>query len=493
MKRISRLEATVVVLVLLLSLASRLTSLSAFRVADEMRWMCRIIGFRDALARGDWANTYLIGHPGVVTTWLGVISTPSESAEVRAMCHTSLDGRRLERIAGSQEERNQLLVALNQLLIRARVGVAVFSWICIAATYVLARLIWGPRVAVPGLIMVALDPFYLAMSRFLHLDAVLASAMILSVLSLLVSLDRSRSRRWRVAFLVLSAVMGGVSILQKSPAMFLGPFVALVQGANAVREGVRWDRLLRAAGALLIWGLIAVAVYVVLWPAMWVDPVGTMQQVLFTALGYAESGHLPGNYFLGHPVHDPGWLFYPVTLAFRLSPLALPGLVLGVMWAAKERGDTKARFEIGVLLAYGALFGAFMSLGSKKFDRYVLPLFPALDIVATVGLVWAVKSVWERFRLRGLLQSRWVAYGALAAVQIAVMALHYPYYLTYYNPLLGGIRQAEKVLLVGWGEGYEEAAAYLNAKPDAEQLQVTVPTFPVFAPQFRGDTRRVQE
>jgi hypothetical protein len=49
---------------------------------------------------------------------------------------------------------------------------------------------------------------------------------------------------------------------------------------------------------------------------------------------------------------------------------------------------------------------------------------------------------------------------------------HYPYYLTYYNPLLGGIRQAAQTLLVGWGEGYEQAVRYLNQKEDAAHLRV---------------------
>ena len=49
---------------------------------------------------------------------------------------------------------------------------------------------------------------------------------------------------------------------------------------------------------------------------------------------------------------------------------------------------------------------------------------------------------------------------------------HYPYYLTYYNPLLGGIRQAAQTLLVGWGEGYEQAVRYINQKEDAAHLSI---------------------
>jgi hypothetical protein len=50
--------------------------------------------------------------------------------------------------------------------------------------------------------------------------------------------------------------------------------------------------------------------------------------------------------------------------------------------------------------------------------------------------------------------------------------IHYPYYLTYYNPLVGGARTAPYVLFAGWGEGLDEAARWLNTQPAAERLRV---------------------
>jgi hypothetical protein len=37
---------------------------------------------------------------------------------------------------------------------------------------------------------------------------------------------------------------------------------------------------------------------------------------------------------------------------------------------------------------------------------------------------------------------------------------------------MGGPRRAQEVLTVGWGEGLDLAAAYLNSKPAAEKLKV---------------------
>jgi hypothetical protein len=39
---------------------------------------------------------------------------------------------------------------------------------------------------------------------------------------------------------------------------------------------------------------------------------------------------------------------------------------------------------------------------------------------------------------------------------------NFPYYFTYYSPLFGGIKTVAKFSTIGWGEGLDEAARYLN-------------------------------
>ena len=494
--RVTLLETVIVLIVLALSLGLRLVGLDAFVVNDEMRWTCRSIGFQEALARSDWASTFRTGHPGVVTTWLGAIFIPYEAAdaEARQACQITPDASELSESGDTTAERTRLMHRIRDLLFKARRGVALFTWVSLIGVYLLTRHLWGVRVALLSLVLMAIDPFYLALSRILHVDGALTSTMSLSVLGLVASLRRcERGLRGR-GFLVLSGVTAGLSILQKSPAMFLAPFTVLLAGVDMVRKGLDRRRLLQAIQALAIWGLVVVLVYVVLWPTMWVQPAQTIRQVLEMALGYAAEGHSSGNYFLGSPTEDPGWLFYPIAIPFRLSPAALIGLIAGGIWLAKGSGRTEERRAVVDLLIFSVAFGAFMTLGNKMFDRYLVPVFPSLAIVAAVGLWWAVDVVRDRLGAAGgglhLVAS---VVGLVVAIQLIVTLPHYPHFLTYYDPLLGGIREARKILLVGWGEGYEKAAAYLNDKPNAEELEVIMPAFPVFAPQFDGSTRSMEQ
>jgi hypothetical protein len=490
MSRARCLEVISVLLILAGSLILHLTTLDAFVASDELRWTCRSISFRRALRQGDWPGTFRVGHPGVVTTWLGALFIPRDDARALETCRATDDARNPEAVGDTPAEQTERLRDLGRLLFAGRAGIALATWACIGALYSLARVLWGPKIGLASLILVALNPFYLAHSRFIHLDAMLASLMTLSVFSFLVSRQTERPDRWRVAFLAFSGAFGGLACLQKSPALFLVPFVGLVLVADIVRRGVSRRRVLEAGRDLALWGLTAGVVYVALWPAMWVEPLDTVGRVVDTAIGYAEEGHEPGNFFMGHPVHDPGWAFYPVAMLFRTTPLTLLGLTGGAIGLVKGK-EGKRRFSLALLLLYSLLFGIFMGLGKKMFDRYLLPVFPPLEIVAAAGLVWMGETLWARLpgRLRPLLSTGLPVFLIALIVRLILVLPHHPRYLTYYNPLLGGAPRARHVLLMGWGEGYGEAAAYLNARPDAENLQAAVPGFPVFAALFRGETR----
>ena len=69
-------------------------------------------------------------------------------------------------------------------------------------------------------------------------------------------------------------------------------------------------------------------------------------------------------------------------------------------------------------------------------------------------------------------KSHILAIVALLATQIASLAPSFPYYLSYYNPLFGGPARAARMMMIGWGEGFDQAAAYLNALPDAAATTV---------------------
>ncbi len=229
-----------------------------------------------------------------------------------------------------------------------------------------------------------------------------------------------------------------------------------------------------------MWLAVAALTFVLLWPAMWFDPLGILARMVVEAIENARAPHhLHFNFFRGVTGPDPGPLFYPTVLLLRLTPMTLAGAVaaLLILFRREKRRESR-QFEMGLLFLYIVGFTAFMSLGATKVDRYLLSVFPAVDVLAGVG--W--------YGLFGLVASklgsaRWARSLSLVALLQAAFSLpFYPYYFPYYNPLVGGGSQAVKILMVGWGEGLDEAARYLNRKENAKDLRIATCYNQQFAP-----------
>jgi hypothetical protein len=185
-----------------------------------------------------------------------------------------------------------------------------------------------------------------------------------------------------------------------------------------------------------------------------------------------------------------GPLFYPVVLLFRTTPLVLLTFPLSLFQFRKE----KERSALFACWAYVFLFMAFTTVVAKKGDRYILPIFPVLDILGAIGLGALSERIMDGIAMihpssRLHEQALLVTIGGLILLfQIGSLRPHHPYYLSYYNPLLGGPPKAAEVLEIGLGEGLERAAQYLNGKENAEKLHVSTWYRAQFAPFFIGQT-----
>ena len=102
----------------------------------------------------------------------------------------------------------------------------IFTSIVIVIIYFLVRRLWGWKMAFLGTAFIALDPHLLSLSRIIGHDAPVAMFMTVSLLLLLLSTQRESSSPNRF-WLIASGLAGGLAWLSKSPAFFLGPFVAL--------------------------------------------------------------------------------------------------------------------------------------------------------------------------------------------------------------------------------------------------------------------------
>lgn len=507
--------------VFLLALLPRLPGLGLFVTTDEPYFAQKAAEVILALLRGDLHGTYWHFYPGVTMSWLDAIGLLGQWTAERLVAGSNL--------AFSDHIQRGIL----DLLVATRLPYALLSAGAVAATYGLVRRLFDGRVAWLAALLLAFDPFFLAHSRVAHGDAPVSVFITLSALAFFVYLKRRRSaeaaelaapagqgasipassgtgsvaacpqpegrRRW----LVLSALGGGLAALTKAPGQFMAPFVLAIAAGDWLwqswrRRRLEWQQARRWSGALMLWGVLAAALFIALWPAMWTSPVETLSRMLQETFGKVEAGHLV--MFMGQPTLDPGPWFYPYVIAMRLTPVSLIGVVLsvavlGAVAITSARAERVEHYQAAcwMWLVVLGLF-VFGELSPKKQDRYLLAVFPFLNILAAFAFnELGLRLAPYLARLRRGLPPAATWPGQFAVVSSLIVVLHglpvlttYPYYLAYFNPLLGGLPRAVQTTLVGWGEGMEQVAAYLNQRPDAERTYVAAVPFQTLQPFFKG-------
>lgn len=486
-RRVAYLPWLLALLVLLLALVPRTLGLADFYTIDEAyHWPDRVRRFTQALQSQQWIRTDQTGHPGVTTMWLG--SLGRWLGEQRNIYD---DGR----IGNGAAYLGAL-----------RLPLAVANSLAVAIGFLLLRRLVRLRLALLAVFLWATAPFVVAYSRLLHLDGLLTSFMTLCVLSMLVALGAGRAhaaagnieqehkteserpvlssaqrvskrgtelaevgaRSFSRPMFLLAAFFGGLALLTKAPSLLLLPSIGLLMFAWSPVPGFV-GRLRWSVPRYLVWLALAVALVFAGWPAMWVDPRAAAGDVLNEIIANGGQPTDTGNFFMGRPVPVPGLWFYPAAVLLRTDPATLIGLALalgaGLLALVRRRAPNAEGRVLLSLLGFALLFALAMDIEAKQFDRYLLPIWPSLAVLAAAGW-W---HAWDA--LAALLgRARRLAGAALllcvAALQIGQLWWYHPYELGYYNALLGGGATAQRVILVGWGEGLEEAGAWLSARPD---------------------------
>jgi 4-amino-4-deoxy-L-arabinose transferase-like glycosyltransferase len=431
-----------------------------YLVARSVLWHDRAKSFIQAVTTGNWGGTLLAPHPGVMTMWLAGIGHWLGTLFDPALADKSLV--------------TQMSVELIPLVL-------VISLLIVLAYFLLVR-VFDRQVAAVAVLLMALDPFHIFISKTLHVDALMSVFMLISVLLLLDYIRSESGSRWRMV--LLSGFLGGLALLTKTPALFLVPYLFLSLGVWQLSElwGEKrpffltdWHNWLAITKKILpvasVWLLVCALTYFLLWPSMWVQPGATLSVSFNGTANYVGAPHENPILFMGKTtLVDPGSLFYLVTFLINSTAVTLPAFLIGMAALFSHKLERSQRRALLLIVAFVFFFYLQMSLGGKKSERYLLPAFQFLIISAGFGVVYLLRWLAGRRQwLFYLLLSVIVGYQFVAAVS------HHPYYGTHYNAILGGARTILGNNVVAGqeqGEGLDIAANYLNQLPSAKLMTV---------------------
>ncbi len=466
-----------------LALLVRLAPLNRYVTPDEPIWVQRSVAFADAVAARDRAAIPQTGHPGLTTMALGALGVrvttwlhPAEAALHLAW---------IRNIAWLAPENDAAFAHLAFFLPAARLLVTVITAAGVALVYSVGRQRLGERAARWLACFLALDPFFGGLSGLLHTDALQATFILLAVLLILPSRRPQRSNDFSrppttkvittrvipdLLNLALSALCLALAGMTKTLGLLVAPGVAL---AVLLLPREPWTRRVARVAALTV---LTTALYLLLYPPFWADPRAAVH-TLIDAATYHEGIGLRNVFFAGQITADPGPLFYPAVLLFRLTPPVLIGLALAVYDGIKVRHWQQVGTSSGWFALPTLVYLAAITLATKKFDRYALSAMVLLSGVT--ALAWARRST----------RWRW----ALLAALLLPWALVAPLPLYYADPLVGGPWLAREIVPLGWGESDGIAATVLARQwPDPATKTLLTGNVPGAASYFPGVTRRIQ-
>lgn len=466
-------DGVIAVALFLAALLPRLAGLGKFITGDEPRWVVRSISFLTALLEADWGSTLQTGHPGVTTMWSGSLGLVLDYA----LNHRSA-GSLLAFLQSLPHDPQRIDPTILPWM---RLPAVLLTALCIVALFWLLRSL-DRNIALLAALLLAFHPLYLGHSQLLHHDALVSVFTAIAILLLLMSL-RSWSWRW----MIVSGVMVGLAVLSKSTGYALIPFAGLALGFAVLRRRVTLDRAVLGG---LAWSLAAAITVVALWPAIWLAPGQVWRTVFGWATDSADVGSVATTLMPDFSARFPdlGLLFYPINWLLKSTPLMLLGLLFWPVGWRKESPPDSHRWWAGQLLLWIGLFSLMLTLGDKRDGRYLLPIYFALSILAAFGL----QTLYHRLKSARPLPLRFgslstdVYQVVFAGLLLGFSLAYYPYYPAYYNPLIGGPWLAPRLVKVGLGEGMEQAAAWLNAQPNADRLRIAADLEQTFWPYFAG-------
>ncbi len=467
-------------LLFLLAFIFRLSALGRYVTPDELVWVYRSFLFGQALKTGAWADTLIAGHPGVITTWLGALGIELQLFFRPEDIETY---QWISKLAWLSPDNSVAFQKLNQFLTSGRLLVIFVNSSGIVGVYLLAKRLLSACMALLLAALLVIDSFTSGLSGIFHVDGLLSTFVILSLLSLVLAVKDGESDK-KGGKIIYAAVSGGtaaLAVLSKSPALMIGPVTALF--FLYILFTRRKDGLFERLKSLFLIGLIWVASFTilifVLFPALWTASLEVLQFAGGNANRHIAEALRP-TFFLGQMAFDHGAIFYPIAIAWRISPVVTVGLILFTIRIIRQDDSEQSKLLIGNLLLIWVLFFVILiTLTAKKFDRYALPVIPALMVLAVIG--W---SYWLR---KG---GRWpytVLFGLLSLQLIySIFAFAYP--LSTYNLLLGGPFSAQYVMPIGWGESVSSAGRWLSEQEGVSDQSAVSGITPSLAPFFSGQT-----
>lgn len=332
----------------------------------------------------------------------------------------------------------------------------IFSSIASSLSAVVVFLIAGSFaslfVAFSAAVIFLLLPFFIGLSQLVTTESFLVLLFTLSIY-LFIKLLKNFSNKWAI----LVGISTGLALLAKQSNALLFPlfgiFYYIYYSFNKNKIAVLNKKIVILFLLIFISSIIT---FVVLWPM----PYTHLDYIMEINKKIWFVNTAPPEVFWGKLILSP--VIYFPTMFFITTPLLIIVLSLfGLRYIDKSRSWISISLIIWFLFPFVQSFYPWRMHGV----RYIIEIYVPLSIIAALGLETLSIFINKKLKLKNVNFARLCLFLVLVLYLISILFYNSPYFLNYYNELVGGqkgVYEKKYFHLGWWGDGMRQAGIYLE-------------------------------
>lgn len=292
-----------------------------------------------------------------------------------------------------------------------------------------------------GMILTML-PLFVGYSQLATLESLIIfffTATVFSFFNLLMNFSKKN--------ILLTGILLGLALEVKYTNILLLPLMCIIYLIYIFNN--KEKKWLPHIKSLIFIFIIGLATFFVLWPMPWFH----LREVIEFNASLRYSPYSVPEVFFGNLMHVPKlyyFIYFLITTPFLILSFFLIGL--------KKISDEKKWVLYSILAWF--LFPFIQSIYNFRQHgiRYIIEIYTPLALIAAIGFDYIASKITKKALFKIILFAGVIIYLLVTLIRIT------PYYLEYFNIVVGGTRNVyeKKLFQIGWwGQGIKEAANYL--------------------------------
>lgn len=327
----------------------------------------------------------------------------------------------------------------------------------------------SPFVGTISAVIFSTLPFFLGLSQLATIESVLIFFFTASVYSFMNFLQRMNVRSG-----ILTGVLVGLALETKYTNILLIPLFLWIYLLWYFYKNKKRNKLFNSK--ILIIVLFSFLTFFILWPMPWFN----LKEIfdLNYKMRITDTAYSIPEVFFGRLMFVPK-LYYTVEFLITTPLLILALFIVGLKNISDKKTWIMYSLVAWFILPFLQSFYNFRQHGV----RYIIEIYAPLSLIAGIGFNYLSEKFTKKVLIKTLFFVPVFLYLLLILFKIS------PYYLNYFNGVVGGAKNVyEKRLfqLGWWGEGGREAAFYIKSiAPKGSTVGVAHEPF-VSIPQLEG-------